>query len=178
MATSAADMEAARTLQHLRRGMSSVFRGCASSLPFSGHSSCESCGEVRANCQCKQCITCQGWVRLDQQKNMRNSSCNKCYKQQCRLKNGSNPTPAKIPNNSNDGEHASATSTALHFGISSPQSGTSQSGDIPVKDAGVNRRVHVRWSHEHVLTLLQYMQSIRHTTFCMKGQKMSIPKHT
>ena len=40
-----------------------------------------------------------------------------------------------------------------------------------MKDAGVNRRVHVRWSHEHVLTLLQYMQSIRHTTFCMKGQK-------
>ena len=170
MATSAADMEAARTLQHLRRGMSSVFRGCASSLPFSGHSSCESCGEVRANCQCKQCITCGGWVHPDQQKNMRNSSCTKCRMQQWRLKQGSNSTPAKIPNNSNDGEHASATSTTLCFGTSSPHGSPAHAGDTPMTDTNHTTTGHARWSEEHVLTLLQYMKSIRHTTFGMSGQ--------
>ena len=170
MATSAADMEAARTLQHLRRGMSSVFRGCASSLPFSGHSSCESCGEVRANCQCKQCITCGGWVHPDQQKNMRNSSCTKCRMQQWRLKQGSNSTPAKIPNNSNDGEHACATSTTLCFGTSSPHGSPAHAGDTPMTDTNHTTTGHARWSEEHVLTLLQYMKSIRHTTFGMSGQ--------
>ena len=171
MATSAADMEAARTLQHLRRGMSSVFRGCASSLLFSGHSSCESCGEVRANCQCKQCITCGGWVHPDQQKNMRNSSCTKCRMQQWRLKQGSNSTPAKIPNNSNDGEHASATSTTLCFGTSSPHGSPAHAGDTPMTDTNHTTTGHARWSEEHVLTLLQYMKSIRHTAFCMTGQR-------
>ena len=171
MATSAADMEAARTLQHLRRGMSSVFRGCASSLLFSGHSSCESCGEVRANCQCKQCITCGGWVCLDEQKNMRNSSCNKCRMQLRRLKQGSNSTPAKIPNNSNDGEHACATSTTLCFGTSSPHGSPAHAGDTPMTDTNHTTTGHARWSEEHVLTLLQYMKSIRHTAFCMTGQR-------